>query len=77
MCDDKWDKKDADVVCRELGFSRATSAPHSAKYGQGSEPTWMDDIECTGAETSLFDCAHNGWGNENCSHGEDASVECV
>ena len=77
VCDDDWDIKDANVVCRQLGFSRASSAPGSAKYGQGSDPTWMDDVKCNGNEGSLFDCAHAGWGTENCSHREDASVECV
>ena len=76
VCDDGWDINDAHVVCRQLGFPSATSAPHRARYGQGSDPIWMDDVQCQGGEASLFDCTHNGWGIENCSHGEDASVDC-
>jgi len=76
VCDDYWDINDAHVVCRQLGFSNASSAPHSARYGQGSDPIWLDDVECQGAEASLFHCIHDGWGNENCGHGEDASVVC-
>ena len=76
VCDDHWDINDANVVCRQLGFSSASSAPQSARYGQGSDPIWMDDVNCQGGEASLFDCAHNGWGIENCYHGEDASVVC-
>jgi len=77
VCDDRWDINDADVVCRQLGLSRAVSAPHRALYGQGSDPVWLDNVNCTGGEASLFECAHNGWGVHNCGHGEDAGVVCV
>ena len=76
VCDDHWDMNDANVVCRQLGFSSASSAPHRAAYGQGSDPIWMDDVNCQGGEASLTICTHRGWGVENCSHGEDASVVC-
>ena len=76
VCDDSWDMNDANVVCRQLGFPSASSAPHSAAYGQGSDPIWMDNVHCQGDEASLFAFTHNGWGVENCGHQEDASVVC-
>ena len=76
VCDDYWDINDARVVCRELGYPNAVSAPHSARFGQGSGPIWLDNVFCSGNERSIVDCAHNGWGVENCGHGEDASVIC-
>jgi len=78
VCDDLWDTTDANVVCRELGYFSASSAPHGATYGQGSDPIWLDDVACHGREASLRDCAHYGtWGvNGRCGHNEDASVVC-
>lgn len=76
VCDDKWDNNDANVACRQLGFSSASSAPQSATYGQGSGPIWMDNLNCQGGEASLLDCPHHGLGRHNCNHGEDASVVC-
>ncbi len=76
VCDDYWDINDANVVCRQLGFSSAASAYHGAEYGQGSDPIWMDNVICQGEEASLFNCTHQGWGLHDCNHREDASVVC-
>ena len=76
VCDDSWDIKDARVVCRQLGFSNAVSAPHSARFGSGSGQVWLDNVVCFGSESSIVNCRHNGWGSHNCGHIEDASVIC-
>lgn len=76
VCDDIWTVSASSVVCRQLGFSGALSALCCAAYGEGLDPTWLDDVQCTGGEESLFDCPHIGWGIENCGHVEDASVVC-
>ena len=76
VCDDGWDINDANVVCRELGFPSAYSAPLEVAYGPGSDPIWLDDVVCTGGETSIFNCSHSKWGTHNCGHHEDASVIC-
>ena len=77
VCDDYWDIKDAHVVCRQLGFSRAFSAPCCEKYGEGSDPIWLDNVKCSGVEASLFDCNHLDWGKHDCHHYEDANVICA
>ena len=76
VCDDSWDIYDGRVVCRQLGFPGAVSAPRSARFGAGSGRIWLDNVACSGNESSIIYCGHNGWGSHNCSHGEDASVIC-
>ena len=76
VCDDHWDIKDAQVVCRELNYSTATSAPKNSLFGHGNGPIWLDEVECLGNETSIMNCHFKGWGKSNCDHREDASVNC-
>ncbi|KFQ73775.1 Macrophage receptor MARCO, partial [Phoenicopterus ruber ruber] len=73
ICDDGWSTQDATVVCRMLGYSRAVSA-FTATAGTGR--IWLDDVNCSGNEHSIFDCPKPDWGVNNCSHSEDAGVEC-
>ena len=55
----------------------AVSTPTTAaRFGEGSGPIWLNDVACMGTESSLSSCFHNGLGNHNCGHYEDAGVIC-
>ncbi|XP_067337962.1 deleted in malignant brain tumors 1 protein-like isoform X2 [Channa argus] len=76
VCDDEWDIRDAQVVCRVLDCGTALTAKSGGFFGQGHGDIWMDDVNCVGNETSLEHCQHPSFGENNCGHGEDAGVIC-
>ena len=76
ICDDSWDIKDARVVCRQLGFKYTVRAFQGGDVPDGTGQIWLDQVACTGSEKSLSGCSHESWGSHDCSHGEDAGVEC-
>ena len=59
--DDHWTVQDATVVCRQMGFAAAVDALQTGYSG-----VWppvarvvLDDVECTGKESSLLACKLN------------------
>uniref|UniRef100_A0A8C2JB38 Macrophage receptor MARCO-like n=1 Tax=Cyprinus carpio TaxID=7962 RepID=A0A8C2JB38_CYPCA len=74
VCDDSFDSVDALVVCKMLGFQRATNV---FTDGAGTGRIWLDELRCTGNEKSIFDCPHAGMGVNNCSHNEDVGISCA
>ena len=60
-------------VC-SFHFSKTGIALYNVPKGAG--PIWLDDLSCEADENSIFDCAHSGWGINNCDHSEDVGVSC-
>ena len=76
VCDDRFDRRDADVICRQLGYRNSLSVWHRAHFGSGTGKIWMDGLECRGSESRLAGCRFNGFGRHDCRHSEDAGVSC-
>jgi len=76
VCYGSWGMNHAKVACRQLGFTKAVGYWY---YGRGSGKVWLYNIGCSGTETSLGSCSHNGWGKvgSHCSsHTYDVGVVC-
>ena len=51
----------------------------AAAYGEGADDMtqWLDRVSCSGDETSLGQCAHDGWGTTSCGRDQAAGVVCL
>ena len=79
ICDDSWNNRDAEIVCRQLGYNTngAQALIRASRFGQGTGPIYLDDVGCTGSEQMLTSCPRpNPIGEHNCDHSEDAGVQC-
>ena len=77
VCDHYWHKIDAYVVCRQLGYQYAVRAIEGwilATYGSGK--IWLDKVQCKNMQQNFSSCDHRGWGIHDCTHYNDAGVEC-
>ena len=80
VCDDRFDRNDAIVACRQLGLD---APPTTYQYDAGDVhrrgQIWMDELECTGSESSLSSCTfgegRESWA-EDCGHYEDVGLIC-
>ena len=82
ICDDSWNYRDADVVCKQLGYERAFRIYYRAYYGQGpgtKDEIWIDQIRCPSGAKHILDCDPpvSQWGVHDCKKSEDAGVDCL
>ncbi|XP_031568094.1 uncharacterized protein LOC116302847 [Actinia tenebrosa] len=76
ICYDGWDTRQAQVVCRMLGYPAALWHYGMRCYRDCSK-IWLKNVRCNGNELSITQCDHGPWGVSNCSSGSRyAAVEC-
>ena len=73
VCDQHWDKQDADVACRELGYTGKSVLFSGLAHVQGNDSLWINNVQCIGNEISFAFCAHDVWTNGSC---QNAGVVC-
>ena len=80
ICDDKFDNRDARVLCRMAGYN---DGEYSSSYKQRDvrkvDKIWLDDLACNGNENNVDSCGkyNNRWGSHNCQHHEDVGIKCL
>uniref|UniRef100_K1QZ83 Neurotrypsin n=1 Tax=Magallana gigas TaxID=29159 RepID=K1QZ83_MAGGI len=78
VCDESWDDQNTVVVCTSMGFSsEGAQALYGQPFGRGTGPVHMNGVECQGNESSILQCNHRGWENQDCDHSRDVSVNCT
>ena len=76
ICSANFDRNDADVACRQLGYEGSL---YTQSYGPGTGPVYLTNLQCVGNEPTLFDCYSDGWNNVTgacLDHSLDAGVVC-
>lgn len=82
VCDPRFDRSDANVVCRQLGFSASSDVYTNSQFGGASAttPFVLGPPYCLGQELQLHDCygALNRLSpSTSCSHNtDDVGVRC-
>ncbi|XP_039190583.1 scavenger receptor cysteine-rich domain-containing group B protein isoform X3 [Crotalus tigris] len=76
VCDDEWELRDANVVCKQMDCGRAVAYRTNSYFGYGTGRILLDNVNCDGNEPQLSACFSLGWGIHNCGHHEDAGVIC-
>ena len=77
VCADQWDKHDADVACRMMDFDGSLSVGFKNENSRGIKaPVWLNNMQCTGNESSLFSCVHDRLVSGDCTKTRKAGVNC-
>ena len=87
VCDDYWTTDDANVACRQLGYTHAQSGAYAllkSHFGPGTGPILLDDMRCNGDEPNLLACktangqiARDVVGLHNCKASETVGIRCL
>ena len=77
VCADQWNKQNADVACRMMGFNGSLSTGFEIQNSkEASITSWMNNLQCTGKESSLLSCVHDKQRSRECANGKIAWTTC-
>ena len=75
ICATNWTKDNADVTCKDLGFSSG-AIENLTTVATGNETAVSEAYRCTGEEDHLNNCTRSRKIESTCASNEVASVRC-
>ena len=79
ICTKNWSFNEANVACRQMGFTRAlvSDVPYNSR-GFSSEENLLAYINCTGSEPNITSCNFQLSLEEvhNCSNSDTVGISC-
>lgn len=72
-----WGVGQAKPSARVCLVGRYGKQAPASPFGESAGPIWLDEVSCSGRETSLLQCSRPPWGRHDCSHREDVGVACA
>ena len=75
ICSNKYDIKDAQVICRQLGFKEALAEFTGSVVEDSKLPFQMSEVSCTGQESELSSCVRTD-GEVDCQGDIGAQALC-
>ena len=77
MCDERFNARAAQVVCRDLGYTPNGAEVLTTGFTKGypSQPIWLEYATCTGNESVLTNCRRDA--RSMCYHDRDVGVKCT
>ena len=76
VCDDYFYSNDAQVVCKQLGYTGASAVRHQYSSSGSRDTIYLDNVQCGGNEYNIGLCRKNPFKSHDCSHREDVGVKC-
>lgn len=76
ICFQGWNLIDANVVCRQLGYSTAITTYRNETFEDRSGFTWLTDVQCKGNETLLSECKYGKNLQSDCTQQRVVGVFC-
>ena len=73
VCNANWGNKEASTLCRQLGYIDG-HADYTSNESEGH--VRMNDVNCTGSESSILECSHHASWSGTWRKCHDAEVIC-
>ncbi|RXG56219.1 Antigen WC1.1 [Armadillidium vulgare] len=74
ICDDGFAWNEADLICKELGFSKSVKFTRNNHFGKNSKSWlrssplyWFSGLNCSSPAANILECTSNGIGHHECS----------